>query len=477
MATIQRPAIGERLSRKATLSNPTIDTEARTVQASLSSEAPVSRIFGKEIVSHERSAVNLERAAGGLPMLIAHDSTRLVGRIHDVHVSKDRRLRGTLRFARTPDADEAFSLIEQGVLRDLSVGYSIDKYLEADDDIIRVVRWTPLECSLVSVPADPSVGINRHLNLENSQMADETAEPTTTRAPASGNVIELAIGNERQRAAAIRQLYSLHSWRGPRVQDMALELITSGASIDQARAALLDYLAAEEYPGPCGGDFIQDERFSSLDQRTIQTLYGASSGYQVRSGRISMGDRSGEFLAAATDALALRCGVKLKEVHPAAQDLRRVSVVSVAETLLKLRGINTFGLNASEIFSRGIIGYGSSDFPNLLANVASKSWMQGYDEEQASHRIWTRDVELRDFKPSAFAARSEAPNPLEVKEQAEYTHGTVGENHGLNGGRNARIFGEQRFEGLQFPGIVLGQARTACQAHGGQDAVCRRGGV
>ncbi len=56
--------------------------------------------------------------------------------------------------------------------------------------------------------------------------------------------------------------------------------------------------------------------------------------------------------------------------------------------------------------------------------------MQGYDNEPASHRVWTPETEVPDFKTQSRVQLSEAPALNEVKEGGEFTHGTFGDGKG-----------------------------------------------
>jgi len=115
-----------------------------------------------------------------------------------------------------------------------------------------------------------------------------------------------------------------------------------------------------------------------------------------------------EFKAAATDALLLRGGVSLSKPHAAARDLRGMPVVQMAERVLSMSGrrVQQPGFNPHATIKAAMT---TSDFPLLLANTANKSLMIGYEDEPASHRIWTCEVEANDFKPVSRIAVSEAP--------------------------------------------------------------------
>ncbi|MCG8007977.1 MAG: ATP-dependent Clp protease proteolytic subunit [Candidatus Thiodiazotropha lotti] len=130
-----------------------------------------------------------------------------------------------------------------------------------------------------------------------------------------------------------------------------------------------------------------------------------------------------DFKDAAVDAMLLRAGISVNEPHPAASDLRGRSVLAIAETMIGHRG-STFlhGASPSQIVQAAMT---TSDFPDLLSGVAGKSLMIGYENEPASHRRWTRSVEVDDFKPVTRVAISEAPELLEILEHGAYREGSL----------------------------------------------------
>lgn len=139
----------------------------RTIEASLSSEFPVQRSRGKEILSHAPGAVDLSRAP--LPLVIGHDVTDLpVGVVEGLRV-EGGKLRGSLRFGESARAQEVMADVKAGILRNLSVGYLVQATERAQGDSYKVTRWLPYECSLVAAPADPTIGVGRSMNINTPQ--------------------------------------------------------------------------------------------------------------------------------------------------------------------------------------------------------------------------------------------------------------------------------------------------------------------
>ena len=194
------------------------DEEARTVPASMSSETPVRRWFGNEILSHEASAVNLDRVIGGaLPLLWGHDTDELLGAAEGFRL-EGGVLRGQLRFSKHATRSEAWEQIREGMPLGISIGYRVDEWKEsANSDDVTVTRWTLHEVSVVTVPADHTVGIGRSLDMEAQNMSDsqagQTGVPATVPAvdtgPAHVRLVqakgrEEGRNEERQRIASIR---------------------------------------------------------------------------------------------------------------------------------------------------------------------------------------------------------------------------------------------------------------------------------
>ena len=148
----------------------------------------------------------MSRAANGLPLLYNHDTDQPIGRLEEVALRKDGRLGGMIRFSRNTRAQEVRMDVEDGILTDMSVGYRINEWVEertagSDKATYRATNWTPMEGSIVPVPADHTVGINRGADLsapkapvipEEQHMADEA---TPTPAP-----VPVAVSGERSGA-------------------------------------------------------------------------------------------------------------------------------------------------------------------------------------------------------------------------------------------------------------------------------------
>jgi HK97 family phage major capsid protein len=142
-----------------------IDTESRTVDLAFSSEHGVQRWWGVEILDHAPGSVRMDRLRDGAPLLLQHDSNRQIGVIESARIDKDKIGRSGVRFSRSALGEEIMQDVADGIRTKVSVGYMIhDMVLERsgdDGDIYRITDWEPIEISIVSIPADNSVGVGR----------------------------------------------------------------------------------------------------------------------------------------------------------------------------------------------------------------------------------------------------------------------------------------------------------------------------
>ncbi|MGQ7247206.1 phage major capsid protein [Halomonas sp. V046] len=142
-----------------------IDEDKRTVELAFSSEAEVERFFGIEVLSHDQGAMRTERLENGAALLINHDWDDQVGVVESVSIGADRRGRAIVRFGKGAWASEVWQDVVDDIRRHVSVGYTIHR-VEVEErkgmpDMVRVTDWEPHEISIVSVPADVTVGVGR----------------------------------------------------------------------------------------------------------------------------------------------------------------------------------------------------------------------------------------------------------------------------------------------------------------------------
>lgn len=155
------------------------DSRRRTI--SFSSEEPYRRWFGMEILDHADNAVDLSRLNEVGVLLFNHKTDYVVGKVIRAWV-EDHRGMAEVEFDTDDDAEKIFGKVQSGTLKTTSVRYSVDAWEEvvagktsADGrytgpcQIAR--KWTPLEVSIVSVPADATVGVGRSDGQEGAPLS------------------------------------------------------------------------------------------------------------------------------------------------------------------------------------------------------------------------------------------------------------------------------------------------------------------
>lgn len=162
---------GEKFFREFGFNRESIDEDARTVELSFSSTEPYSRWFGTEILEHKKGSVDLKRLRNGGALLLNHDRDQQIGVIESARIdSADEKGRAVVRFGNSTLAKEIFQDVIDGIRRLVSVGYIVKKTVTEDNedgpDIVRVTKWEPLEVSIVSIPADTTVGVGRSAEIE-----------------------------------------------------------------------------------------------------------------------------------------------------------------------------------------------------------------------------------------------------------------------------------------------------------------------
>jgi len=146
----------------ADATTPVVDIAARTMRLSFSSEEPVDMGWCTEILSHNKSAVKIAGRQATMPLLFNHNMDDLLGVVESIEIGADNRGYAGVRFGKDERGDWAMQQAADGVLINASFMYRVYEY-EFDDDteVITATNWEPFEISLVTIPADASVGVGR----------------------------------------------------------------------------------------------------------------------------------------------------------------------------------------------------------------------------------------------------------------------------------------------------------------------------
>jgi len=433
-----------------------VDVGTRSVDVVFTTGAPVRRrrwtgwdssVPFDEILEVSEGAIDLSRLNAGAPALDSHSvwsSHSQVGVVERAWI-EGKEGKATIRFPREgldQAADRMFGLISDGIIRNVSVGYSIDRVKVVEpasrDEVERriVERWTPLEVSFVTVPADPQAQVRAadqasypiqfietrsqkeasmpetttvaagHDPATNSTHQQPGAAVIETRAAETGNqtqatpapdpeaVATRAREAERERVSTIYDLAGRLSLE----RGFAEDLVQRGTGLDEARRLILDQVAAKS--------------------EEVRTFSQVSIPLGGRDEQITRRD-------AVANALLHRYSPTLFPLEDAARQYRGMTLLELARESLGNAGTSTRGLSRDEVATRAL--HSTSDFPEILAAVTNKTLRQAYDAYPRTFSLFCRQVLATDFKSMHRVQLGEAPQLLEVGESGEFKRGTLGE--------------------------------------------------
>ena len=386
------------------------EQESRTFDLSLSSEEPYRRWFGTEILLHEADAIDLARLQEIGVMLFNHDSDKVMGKILSVELDEgEHKLRAVVQFDEDDESEKIYQKVKNGTLKGVSVGYRVDSWEEVlegkksqngrfEGPCYIATAWTPYELSIVSIPADPTVGVGRSLeNTDNEERngdvkMDENkniaqAEPETEAVPQvnEAEVKAAAVQAERQRVKEIDSLC--------RQFDVdSAKFIEDGTTVEAARAAVLEQLAQQRKP----------------QQVNVKA------------------DEMDKFRAAAIDGLAMRAGLGIEKPAAGADEFRGKRMMRLAaECIEREKNASTRNMDDETLIREALTGTGA--FPGILSNVANKSMAQAYQEASTTYQLWTAKGSNSDFKQATRYRLSEAGELEKIGESGEFKHDEIKE--------------------------------------------------
>lgn len=177
------PKINEIQYRTLFFERAAVNSESRTVDLSFSSEQIVTRYdwWGdnwNEVLGHEPGNCDMARLSEIGVLLFNHNANMPIGQVMNPRMDdKERKCTASVRFDADPESDTIFQKVQNGTLKGVSVGYRVQVWEEVKANqkstcgrftgpcsIAR--KWEPYEVSIVSVPADASVGVGRSIDAQ-----------------------------------------------------------------------------------------------------------------------------------------------------------------------------------------------------------------------------------------------------------------------------------------------------------------------
>lgn len=255
------------LLKRSEVADFTVSDDERSIEFPFSSEYPVARYFGNEVLSHDERSADLSRLNDSAPLLFNHDPNKVIGVVERAWIDgKKKRGYVNVRFSRNAFAQEVLADVRDGVLRNVSFGYAINDMEQRGSGDFVATSWAPYEVSVVSIPADPTVGVGRSLEADPAAPAasptpetepevpmENTPDISAVRAEAAAEAAKA----ERARISGITALTEKHG-----MADLGRQLIEGGRSLDEARAAVLEKIGAKPVETVAPVEMAAQERAS-----------------------------------------------------------------------------------------------------------------------------------------------------------------------------------------------------------------------
>jgi len=374
------------------------------------------------------------------------------------------------RFSQREDVAPIERDVADGILRQVSVGYSVQHYERIDDrsdegrelDLdapLYVARhWTPLEVSSTPVGADAGATVRNHdraptrclvsvpISRAASLAPQQTREGVTmirVKIRSTGATEEIRAldykytlhellddaGREAVRAAGLEVEPAAPAPAGPTQADVDAAR-NAGAEAERARAGGIRTAVRQAGLEVSVGDEMVARADLTLDAaraEVLEQLASASDALPARSaGLMPRGGLEEDVTRreAMTAALLHRHDPGRYEMTEPGRDFVGMSLVEISRACLERTGETARGMSKMEMVGRAIT-VGGSDLPNVVANVANKSLRDAYTGAPRTFTAWCRRATLPDFKPASRVQFGQASPLVEVGEHGEFRYAEV----------------------------------------------------
>ena len=353
-----------KLHTRAAFVPATLNEDNRTVELTWSTGSQVRRFDywedreWIEELSMDKAHVNLDRLNSGAPLLPNHQNWSLenvIGVVEKAWIENGEG-RALVRFSEREEVQTIFNEVKSGILRNISVGYNVGKFEKQEEKqnglpVYRAIDWTPMEISLVTIPADSGAQVRSegethsvtitHQEVRKMPDQDKEKAPETGIKPVDEAAIRSAAAkDERSRQLEIRKFGEMSRVDIKVVDD----LIERGATIESAKEEILKSWSAR------------------VDAETTR---GDAS--------VTV-DEKDKFIEAGVNAIRGRAGVDKMD---SGNEFRGMRMTEIAKLCLERAGVNARGMDEREMVKRAFTT-STSDFPVLLENAMHKTLQQAY---------------------------------------------------------------------------------------------------
>lgn len=437
----------------------TFNSEDRTVEVIWSTGSKGKRWTWTgsyfEELSMKKDHVRLERLNAGAPVLNNHRSSGLEHNLGVVEKAwiKEKQGHAIIRLSSRPEIAGIVKDIEDGILRNISVGYAVHSFEEVTkkgDEIptYRAIDWEPMEISFVNMPFDKDAQVR---SLENNMEKFETeiitretemdGETTETKETVETKTDEVKATEETKEAIENKSVEK-NSEVTETKEERSLNPETNTAPAAETKEVTVNEKEMEKQrgieirkdaeaaglPASFADKLIQDDitidkaREMIVSEKAERENKTKTNNHSVE---VKDVDQRKLRIEMASNALLHRAQGENVKLHDDARPFRGMSLLRLAEEILTSQGQNVRGLAPFELAERAL--HSSSDFVEILANVANKTLRSGYEEAPQTFSQFTRRVQVADFKQISRTQLGDAPKLEKVLENGEYKSGSISE--------------------------------------------------
>ena len=384
-----------------------------------------------EELSMEPDSVDLTRLNNGAPFLRDHQQSvdSVIGVVERAWLDNGEG-KATVRFSDRDDVAAIVKDVEQGILRNISVGYVVrefEKIVPADKNelpIYRATDWQPMEVSLVAIPADAAAQIRGSAELYPVTIrGDKMADPVNPdSAPAQTEPVKVvdtaaierkAAQAERDRISAIRTFAGTSNTPA----DMVETLIADGVSIQGAK-----------------------ERMIEAWQQRAEPIVRADVTVTV--------DEADKRVEAAVNAIMGKAGMLSSQERQAklqGNPFVGLRMLDIARDSAERAGVRVTGMSQMEIVGRAFT-QSTSDFPVLLENTMHKTLLAAYAKTADSWRRFCKTGSVSDFRAWKRIKTGSIGNLDTINELGEFVNKTIpdGEAESVQATTSGNIVGVSR---------------------------------
>ena len=399
------------LDRRAAVTS--LDPEKRTVELVFSTGADVARYDWEtgsrflERLSLDPKHIRLDRLNHGAPLLNAHSAYALADQIGIVEegtaVLGKGEARATVRFSKRSDVEPIFRDVQDGIIRNVSVGYRVHRFEQQNKEqnelpVRLATDWEPYEISMVPMGADAGARVRASKDVdtnpcvivhraEEAVMAEETKTTETKDAPKTAEtpppiaeeIRAAAATAERERITEIHRIVEVSGLQ----RKLAEDLVASGVGLDEARKRVIDAIAVEKAKQPETDNKIRVETGEDARDKFVR---GVTAWLIVKAGAAA--------LVAQHEQRAVG------DINPG--EFRGLTLLDIARECLVRAGVAVRGLDKMAIVSKAFrlrdITQSTSDFTYALENTMHKVLQAAYGVTPDTWSKWCKRGTVSDFR-------------------------------------------------------------------------------